>query len=133
MFHSIAHRAWHAYYCLPRDEKGAPPSLRGLERPENPDGPSNGAIGKLFRSDLRGPGPDVLARIATVLACDLTWLITGKGPAPSTANQIPEFPYHSEAAEAAAGLPKRAKVALDGQTKKLANSGLARRTKRASK
>lgn len=131
MFQSLGHRVWHAYYCLPRDAKGAPPKQRKLEKPKNPNGPSNGALGKLMKGKLKDPGIRTLEIVAKVLECDLMWLQTGNGPAPTSADQIPRYPYHSAAI--GPGLPKRTKASFERDTQKLKNGGLAGRVKSTSK
>ena len=124
MFQSIGHRAWHAYFCLPRDEKGKPPSYRALEREQ---GLNNGPIQKMIKGNLTRPGVDVHNKIAKALSADPHWLQTGEGDPPRAAWPIPAYPYGSSAS-----LSSKAKAAFDSDAKKLAQGGLVR-AKRARK
>jgi len=126
MFQSIGHRAWHAYYCLPRDEKGKPPSYRSLE---DAHGVSNAGLQKMIKGNLRRPGYEVLSNIAAALKVTPHWLQTGEGEPPKSAWPIPAYPY----SEASGGLSRVDKATLDHDSKKLTNRRLAPRAKRASK
>jgi hypothetical protein len=129
MFQSLGHRAWHAYYCLPRDEKGEPPSYRSLEEQDNGRGPlSNGAIQKLITGKLKKPGLDVLDKCAQALRVSVRWLQFNEGEPPTSSWMIPPYPYASSA-----GISTKAKAAFDSDAKKLLNSPVARRTKGARK
>lgn len=126
MFQSIGHRAWHAYYCLPRDEKGKPPSYRSLEEAH---GVANAGLQKMVKGNLRRPGYEVLSKIAAALNVTPHWLQTGEGEPPRTAHTVPPYPYF----ENSSGLTRDSKAALDHDSKKLANRRLTPRAKRASK
>jgi len=125
MFQSIGHRAWHAYYCLPRDEKGEPPAMRELEREH---GVSNGGLQKLIKGNLKRPGYGVLSKLAKALKTTPDWLQAEEGDVPQSSWPIPAYPYG-----ASAGLSSKVKAAFESDAKKLAHGGLARRTKSARK
>lgn len=76
-------RAWYAWQCLPRDEKGAPPSVRSIEERHHL---AHATLSKLFKADskLDRANHDRTERIAAALATTTDWLLHGRGTPPST-------------------------------------------------
>jgi hypothetical protein len=76
---TMGQRAWFAWKCLPRDERGDPPSWRELEEKH---GLSNGSIYKLTWDLTTRPSFEQLEKIAAALGTTPGWLQAGKGDGP---------------------------------------------------
>ena len=95
-FSSSAERVWHAYYCLPRDEKGQPPAVRQLERAFKI---AHGTLNKLYegRAKLERTNHSRVERIARALETSVDWLLYERGAPPMTAWHVPPWPGPKEA------------------------------------
>lgn len=125
MFQTMGQRAWHAYYCLERDEKGKPPAYRQLEEANDLN---NGEMMKLLKGILKRPGLKTITNLANALRVTPQYLQFGEGQSPKSAWPIPAYPYGSSD-----GLSTADKAAFDRDAKKLSSGGLTRRTKSARK
>jgi len=85
----MAHRAWHAWNCLPKTSKGERPPIRELEREHEI---SNAALGKLIKGKLKRPGLEQLTAFAAALRTTPEWLQFGTGKPPVSAWQVPGYP-----------------------------------------
>lgn len=88
---SSAARVWHAYYSLPRDEKGAPPAIRSLEVRY---GIAHATLNKLLDGRAKAERTNYarLERVADALCTTPDWLLYGKGKAPLGKWPIPPWP-----------------------------------------
>jgi hypothetical protein len=75
---AFAERAWRAYLALPRDARGKPPSVRGLEFA---NGLSAATLHKIFRGRMH-LRHDTMPKVAAALSVSVEYLVDGKGPAP---------------------------------------------------
>jgi len=89
MFSTIAQRAWFAWHCLPRNDKGQPPSINQLERDH---GFSHAALRKVIMGRAPRPGYTTLVKAAEALRCDAGWLGSNEGPAPVCSWPVPAGP-----------------------------------------
>lgn len=89
---SLADRAWHAYYCLPRTGKHRkPPSYRSLEQKY---GLSNGMLGRIMAGERKHPEPETLVALSKMFSVSLDWLMTGQGQGPVSKEPVPpRVPY----------------------------------------
>jgi lambda repressor-like predicted transcriptional regulator len=85
----MAQRAWFAWHCLPRDEKGRPPSWRSLEADH---GLSNATLKRLVDGKLPRPGMERLERMAEALGVTPQWLHSGRGEGPLSRWPVPPYP-----------------------------------------
>jgi len=85
----MADRAWFAYQCLPRDDRGEPPDWRVLEREH---GLSNGTIYKLIWGITVQPTWDTLEKAATALRVPSEWLRREEGAGPIARWPVPVRP-----------------------------------------
>lgn len=92
-FHTMADRAWFAYQCLPRDKKGSPPSIRGLEEKY---GLSHASLNKLFWGWTDEPSYAQLKRFCAALQVSVDWLHDGAGVGPYTNMPVPPRPEAPE-------------------------------------
>ena len=122
---TINQRAWFAWQCLPRDEKGFPPKFRELERSVDLH---NAQLRNLVMGVSKRPAPESLGKLARALAVSLEWLVAEIGPGPVATWPVP------------AGPPmRRSKVHLsagdrsgfESKTKKLPQSVRPKRPERA--
>lgn len=127
MFQSLGQRAWHAYWCLPRDAKLQPPSYRALEVK---NGLTNARLQKLVTGQLKRPSYGELIKMARALAVEAGWLESGEGEAPHSQYPIPPFPPPKKSG---AGLTEASKAALERDAKKLSHGAIAVGTRRKSK
>ena len=89
MFSSIAQRAWFAWHCLPRTDKGQPPPIAQLERDH---GLSHAQLRKLVMGLSKRPSYSTLTRAAQALECPPEWLADGEGTGPSCSTFVPAGP-----------------------------------------
>ena len=89
MLSTLAQRAWFAWHCLPRTEKGQPPSIRSLEGAYEL---SNAQLRKLIMGLSKRPSYGELVKMAMALDCDPEWLQSGQGEGPRATTFIPEGP-----------------------------------------
>jgi DNA-binding Xre family transcriptional regulator len=111
----MAARVWHAYQCLPRDKEGNAPEKKPLE---DSVVLSNGTLKKLITGLKHQPRYETMIKVAKALQCDVNWLVTGEGTAPSASRPIPEWPYHTEVPpipRRAGHVPKNAASKLGGR------------------
>src|SRR6185369_11134553 len=73
---TLADRAWYALHCLPRDEKGKPPTGHDLERRY---ALSNSALSNIWTGRKRFPQPDTFAKVCRALAVSEAWLRGDRG------------------------------------------------------
>ncbi len=125
LFQSLADRAWFAWNCLPRDERGDRPKIRELERA---NGLTNGSLHRLITGVSVRPGFAQLAKMATALNTTPEWLQFEKGTAPTTSWPVPPRPPSRTVGER--GLDKRA---LTKEADGLLESSKPRRSRKASK
>ena len=76
----MGHRAWFAWQCLPRNERGEPPTWRELEDRHDL---SNGSIYKIVWDISTRPSFGQLERVAAALCTTPHWLLTGRGYSPA--------------------------------------------------
>lgn len=76
---SLASRTWFALHCLPRDEKGRPPSYRSLEL--NYDLPRS-VLSRLFSDDRKTVDASTLGKLAKAFRVSPEWLLDGEGSDP---------------------------------------------------
>ena len=100
MFGSIAQRAWFAWHCLPRNDRGQPPSLNVLEREFKF---SHAQLRKIVMGRSPRPGYATIIRAAEALKCDAGWLGEGEGPPPVCSVFVPPCPPARKKALAASG------------------------------
>jgi hypothetical protein len=103
MFSSIAQRAWFAWHCLPRNEKGQPPSINHLERDHDL---SHAQLRKLIMGKAPRPGYTTIVKAARALDCDPGWLGRNEGPRPVTSWLVPPGPPPQKAKQLAAPAPR---------------------------
>lgn len=96
VFSTPAERVWHAYHCLPRNEKGMPPSVRSLEHMYKI---AHGTLNKLYegRAKLERTNHDRVERIARALDTTVDWLLYGRGVPPMSAWNVPPWPGPKDA------------------------------------
>lgn len=128
MFQSLGQRAWHAYWCLPRDAKLQPPSYRGLELKY---GLTNARLQKLITGQLKRPSYGELVKMASALHCEAAWLESGQGPIPHAQYQIPPFPEPKRKPSAA--LSGHAKAVFERDAKQLESGATPARARRTGK
>lgn len=87
--HDRSRRAWFAWHCLPRDEKGEKPSIRGLESLNDL---SNSQLNKLIYAISKRPSFDELRKMAKALRVSLDWLVDGTGDGPIAKFEVPPWP-----------------------------------------
>lgn len=128
MFQSLGHRAWHAYWCLPRNAKLQPPGYRELERANDL---TNARLQKLVTGQLKRPSYGELVKMARALNAEPAWLESGEGEAPHSQYPIPPFPQPKK--KSPAGLTEGTKTAFERDAKKLERRPLPDRARRAGK
>jgi hypothetical protein len=89
LFQSLADRAWFAWNCLPRDERGDRPKIRELERSY---GLTNGSLHRLINGISVRPGYEQIVKMAAALNTTAEWLQLEKGAAPTTSWPVPPRP-----------------------------------------
>jgi transcriptional regulator with XRE-family HTH domain len=97
MFSTIAQRAWFAWHCLPRTEKGQPPPIAQLERDH---GLSHAQLRKLVMGLSKRPSYSTLTRAAQALACAPEWLGDNEGEPPRCSVFVPPGPPNRKRASA---------------------------------
>lgn len=85
---TAADRAWLAYHCLPRDEKGRLPALTALEKTVKL---GRGTLSRFFSGE-RIPTPKNLEKAAAALQVPSAWLAFGEGHAPRLTGPLPPRP-----------------------------------------
>jgi hypothetical protein len=95
-FETMGQRAWFAWHCLRRDQRGNPPDWRELERRF---GLSNATLYKVIWDVAKRPGFEVLTKVAAALECSPEWLQAGSGPGPKSSWPVPSRPPPPEGAQ----------------------------------
>jgi hypothetical protein len=85
---TLADRVWFAYHCLPRDERGEPPSMRSLEKSV---GLHEGTLSKLL-AGAKDHRRQTFAKIATALRVSEHWLDYGGNDGPVPTGIVPPRP-----------------------------------------
>jgi len=111
----MGQRAWFALHCLPRDPKGAPPSIRELERRHEI---SNMGLNRLIWDELKRPGLEVLSKAAAALNTTPEWLQFGRGDGPKASWPVPNRPAERPK-RTAESIGTGAQAAFDREAKKL--------------
>jgi hypothetical protein len=88
-FPTRGHRAWWAWHCLPRDDRGQPPTLRSLEKKA---GLSNNDLSRLVWDWYVRPSWEKMQRFAVALGTTAEWLEREEGPRPLSAWHVPPRP-----------------------------------------
>lgn len=101
-FATMGQRVWFAWHCLPRDDRGEPPTLRSLEVAH---GLANGTLHKLTWDLLKRPGYERLTKVCEALGVTPEWLQTGRGPGPVASWPVPPRPQPPAGAKAAKKSP----------------------------
>lgn len=130
MLLTLAQRAWFAWHCLPRTDKGQPPPVRSLERAHLL---ANAQLQKLIMGRSKRPSYGELVKMAMALDCDPAWLQSGEGIAPTTSYPVPAGPPQRAKLTGGSGLSPGDKVMFERKAKQLTDRPLARITKRTSK
>lgn len=100
MLSTIGQRAWFAWHCLPRNDKGQPPSISQLERDH---GLSHAQLRKLVMGLSSRPSYSTLTRAAQALDCAPEWLADSEGTPPVCSVFVPPGPPLRKKAAASAG------------------------------
>lgn len=79
-FPTMGHRAWFAWQCLERDDRGQPPKWRELERRHKLP---NAALRRLVWDISKRPGYPIIVKSAAALNCTPEWLMFETGPGPT--------------------------------------------------
>lgn len=80
-FATMGQRIWYAWHCLPRDERGEPPTLRALERKlELPNATFHKYMWEKAKPERAAF--DVLRKMATALNTTPEWLLHEDGDGP---------------------------------------------------
>lgn len=87
--YAMAKRAWYAYQCLQRDERGNAPSIRGLESDHHL---ANAQIYKLVYGISKRPGFPELSKMARALNTTPEYIAEGSGQGPFTRHQVEPWP-----------------------------------------
>ena len=106
-FPSRGHRAWFAWKCLPRDERGEPPTFRSLERAH---GLANKDLSRLVWDFYKRPSYEKMQRFAAALKTTPEWLEHEEGVGPSAKGYVQPRP------EPPAGMTRRTR---SGQLRKV--------------
>ena len=99
MLSTIGQRAWFAWHCLPRNDKGQPPSISQLEREH---GLSHAQLRKIVMGLSSRPSYSTLTRAAQALDCAPEWLADGEGTPPVCSIFVPPGPPLRKKAAASA-------------------------------
>jgi transcriptional regulator with XRE-family HTH domain len=89
MFSTISQRAWFAWHCLPRTDKGQPPPISQLERD---NGLSHAQLRKIVMGLSKRPSYSTLTRAAQALGCAPEWLADNEGGGPVCSTFVPPGP-----------------------------------------
>jgi hypothetical protein len=139
LFPSMGHRAWFAWQCLERNERGEPPTWRELEDKHDL---SNGSIHKIVWDISTRPSFGQLERVARALNTTPQWLLSESGESPAGRWPITPRPAHPKksARKSAsgtvgrdAGLSRDAEAAFGRDAEKLRNRPEPSRSRGARK
>jgi hypothetical protein len=86
---TISERAWYAWRCFERDDRGSPPTVRKLEEQA---GLPNATVHRWIKAPPSNPSMKAAEKIAAALKTTSGWLLRGDG-APPTAHTRPPEPY----------------------------------------
>lgn len=86
MAEDLGDRVHFARYCLPRDERGEPPSFASLERAHEI---SPATLSELVSGKRQNPNQETVVKIARSLGVSVGWLLTGEGPRPVPTGPVP--------------------------------------------
>lgn len=132
LFQSLADRAWFAWNCLPRDERGDRPKIRELERGH---GLTNGSLHRLINGISVRPGYEQLAKMAQALNTSPEWLQFERGEAPTTSWPVPPRPARiaREASPAASEIDPASQRAHREKAERLLQGSQPARPRKARK
>jgi hypothetical protein len=97
MHASLGHRAWFAWQCLPRDDRGRPPSWRSLEIDH--DLP-NATLPRIIWGRTRRPSAEILSQVAAALGTTIDWLLYERGEGPAARWPVVPRPDYEPARKA---------------------------------
>ena len=91
---TFAQRAWYAYQCLPRDERGRPPTLGEVVGNER-----RSMLSKFFKGHRSDPRQDTRVWMAEALKVPRAWLDYGEGVPPKLTGPYRRMPIDKSVKE----------------------------------